>query len=250
VSRWFRHYAGMMRDEKLVGVALRCKQPVERVIWVWGAILESAAEINDAGRYNLDAAEVAYFLRTDESDVVSIQAGLEGAGRVRESRVVKWGDRQFQSDRSAARQKDYREREKAKRDGGSDTSKNGGDGNVTAASRHGDAPETETETETDNKKIESGAIAPDNRFGFSPPDDLGPTQSAEDEFWEIVNSQAKSGTLSRAMMIKHAKLSRDFHDSVSCIKSALRAKDPRTYLGKSISNISEQQRAPPEPEGF
>jgi hypothetical protein len=100
---------------------------------------------------------------------------------------------------------------------------------------------------------ESGASAPDNSFDFSPfkplPHD-GPTQSAEDEFWELVNTQSKSGALSRAMMVKHAKLSRDFHDSVSCIKSALRAKNPRTYLGKAISNISEEQRAPPEPEGF
>ena len=159
MSRWFRHYAGMMRDEKLVGVALRAKQPVERVIWIWGAILESAAEINDAGRYELDIAEISYFLRSDESDIVSITACLEGAGRVRENRVVNWANRQFQSDRSAARQKDYRKRQKAQRDGGGDGRKVGGDGrktesdsDITSPSRHGDAPELETDTEAETEK--------------------------------------------------------------------------------------------------
>jgi hypothetical protein len=158
MSRWFRHYAGMMRDEKLLRVAVHAKQPVERVLWVWGAILESAAEINDAGRYELDAAEAAYFLRSDEADIVSIQTGLEGIGRVCEGHVVKWGDRQFQSDRSAARQKDYRDRQKARGDGGCVQSGEPSDGQVTAALRNADAPETETDTDTeaDTKKDSGG----------------------------------------------------------------------------------------------
>ena len=49
MSRWFRHYAGMMRDDKLVRIAIKTKQPIERVLWIWGAILESAAEIDDNG---------------------------------------------------------------------------------------------------------------------------------------------------------------------------------------------------------
>lgn len=39
MSRWFRHYAGMMRDDKLVGAAIRAKQPVERVVWVWADVV-------------------------------------------------------------------------------------------------------------------------------------------------------------------------------------------------------------------
>src|SRR3972149_8906027 len=104
MSRWFRHYAGMMRDEKLVRAAMASKQPVERVVWIWGAILESAAEINDGGRYELDHAEVAYFLRADEADVAAIEAALTQLARVANAIVVKWGDRQYQSDRSAPRQ--------------------------------------------------------------------------------------------------------------------------------------------------
>src|SRR3972149_2883653 len=103
MSRWFRHYAGMMRDDKLVRVAMRSKQPIERVVWIWGAILESAAEIDDNGRYDVDTAAIAYLLRADEDDVGAVLAGLAGSGPLAGDIEDKWGDRQFQSDRSNAR---------------------------------------------------------------------------------------------------------------------------------------------------
>lgn len=122
MSRWFRHYAGMMRDDKLVRAAMKSKQPVERVVWIWGAILESASEINDAGRYELDEAEIAYFLRSDEADIHSIIAALGDGGRIADGHVVHWGDRQFASDRSAERQRRHRENKKTigNGDGGPD----------------------------------------------------------------------------------------------------------------------------------
>lgn len=158
MSRWFRHYAGMARDEKIVRAALRAKQPIERAAWVWAAILESAAELDDGGRFELDAAEVAYFLRADESDIASILAALEDGGRIAGDRVVKWSDRQFQSDRSAERQRRHREKQKAERDVGREQSdgagEHNGDDDVTSLSRHGDAPETETDTDTDTEPEE------------------------------------------------------------------------------------------------
>ena len=33
MSRWFRHYAGLCRDEKLVSVAIKSKQPIERTFF-------------------------------------------------------------------------------------------------------------------------------------------------------------------------------------------------------------------------
>lgn len=152
MSRWFRHYAGMMRDDKLVRISIRSKQPIERVIWVWGAILESAAEIDDGGRFDFDTAEAAYFLRADEDDILAVSNALEGAGHVSESFVVKWGDRQFQSDRSADRQRRYRERQKiSDSDGKQEERECDSDAGVTSPKRHRDGPETETETETDKK---------------------------------------------------------------------------------------------------
>ena len=158
MSRWFRHYAGMARDEKLVSVAIKSKQTIERVVWVWAAILESAAEIDANGRFDVDAAEIAYFLRADEADIHAILAGLAGAGRVSADCVVKWGERQFSSDRSAARQAAYRDRKRAETTG-SDDNKTSANVSVTSLSRHGDAPETELELETEEEKKEEAAVA-------------------------------------------------------------------------------------------
>lgn len=156
MSRWFRHYSGMMRDEKLVAVAVRAKQPVERVLWVWGAILESASEIDDGGRYEFDAAEAAYFLRSGEDDIRAIEDALGNAGRVDSGVVVKWGDRQFQSDKSTSRQAAYRER---KRVGGGcgDGGQGECDGGVTSPRRHVTPPDTDTDTEEKNYVVSAGA---------------------------------------------------------------------------------------------
>ena len=169
MSRWFRHYAGMMRDEKLVRVAVKAKQPVERVIWVWGAILESAAEINDGGQFEFDAAEAAYFLRTDEADLCGIVSALEALGRICSNRVVKWGDRQFQSDAAAERQKRYRERRKEARDDLRGVTRDV-TRDVTPPSRYVAVTAQETETEEDTeteeeKEKDLGADAPPD-FAF------------------------------------------------------------------------------------
>lgn len=154
MSRWFRHYAGMMRDEKLVRAAMKASQPVERVVWVWGAILESAAEINDGGRYDFDAAEAGYFLRSSPDDIQSIVDALVSLGRLDNGVVAKWGDRQFESDSGAERQRRYRDRQKPHRDGG-----------VTAADRNGDGgvtPPENIDIDIDRKK-ESRASARSDR---------------------------------------------------------------------------------------
>lgn len=151
MSRWFRHYAGMMRDDKLVSAAIKSKQPVERVVWVWGAILESAAEIDDDGLFRFDTAEAAYFLRADEADICAVVDALTAAGRLASNRVVNWSARQFKSDRSAERQARYRNsKRQSVRDG--DNQPASPEPIVTSPSRHGDAPEAETETETEKQK--------------------------------------------------------------------------------------------------
>jgi hypothetical protein len=166
MSRWFRHYAGMARDDKLVRIAIRTKQTIERVVWVWSAILESAAERDDSGTYEIDTAEIAYFLRADEPDVQSIVRALADANHLDSAVVVKWGSRQFQSDRSAERQARYRERKKTEipETGPDQLSR---DGQVTSPSRHRDAPETETytDTELEKKKVRRATRIPD---GFKP----------------------------------------------------------------------------------
>lgn len=163
-----------MRDEKLVSVAIKAKQPVERVLWVWGAILESAAEKDDDGVFQFDSAEAAYFLRADEADICAIVNALGDANRVAADRVVHWGTRQFKSDQSAERQSRYRDKKRAEVRV-SDGEQTSGDGVVTAMSRHGDAPETETDTETERN---------------IPPPVLEPEapQGARDLFFELIEA--------------------------------------------------------------
>jgi hypothetical protein len=142
----------MMRDDKLVRVSIKSKQTIERVLWVWGAILESAAEIDNAGRYDVDTAEIAYFLRADEDDIRAVLHAFEELGRLDSGCVVKWGVRQFQSDRSATRVAAHRERKRAG-NADIDVTADRGNGDVTLQKRHGNAPETETETETEEEVI-------------------------------------------------------------------------------------------------
>jgi hypothetical protein len=160
MSRWFRHYAGMMRDDKLVRVAVKSKQPVERVVWVYGAILESASEINDAGRYEFDAGEAAYFLRCDEHELVCIVECLNDLGRLSGGMVVRWDDRQFNSDSAKERQRRYRERRKAgshvqERDNDVGETSPNVSRDVTQPSRYGQVTAQETDTET--KKEDANA---------------------------------------------------------------------------------------------
>jgi hypothetical protein len=150
MSRWFRHYAGMMRDEKLVSAAIRSKQPVERVVWVWGALLESASEVNDGGRFDFDAGEAAYFLRVGEDDIQNILSSLVSLGRISDCSVVRWSDRQFESDQSKDRQKRYRDRLKSSRDGG-------------VTSRDTEVTAQETDTETDSSSLRSEPFEKETR---------------------------------------------------------------------------------------
>lgn len=142
-TRWFRHYAGMMREPKFVGVAARSKQPIERVAFVWACMLESAAECQEQGSFVLDNDEVAYFLRCDVSEIIAIRTELEDVGVIDGTNVTKWLERQHESDTSTSRTRRYREKK-----------------------RHGDVPETlsggsvtapETETETEKISLPSEA---------------------------------------------------------------------------------------------
>lgn len=177
MSRWFRHYAGMMRDEKLVRVAVKAKQPIERVVWVWGAILESASEINDEGRYDFDTGEAAYFLRCDENELVCIVQCLDDLGRLSGGVVVRWGERQFNSDSAKERQRRYRERRKT----GSDIPELHDDmveasqtvtRDVTPPSRDGQVTLQEYRDRDREETTPSGVVS-----GAAPPNDLDDLQS-------------------------------------------------------------------------
>jgi hypothetical protein len=220
MSRWFRHYAGMMRDEKLVRVAVKTRQPIERVIWVYGAMLESACEVQDGGRFDLDADEVAYFLRCDADDIAAIFAGLEIAGRIAGERIERWCDRQFESDSSRERVRKHRE-SKAKPSRNADKTLQP----VTVT-----PPETETDTDTEREETLANA----NDAAVAPP--LSPV----DEVWvhcvpELVALSGKAeGTVRKWIgkgLSKHSPVAlRD------AIRAAVAAKtgDPFAYVTRVL----------------
>ena len=106
--RWFRHYAGLSRDEKLCAVATAAKQPIERVVWLWGVMLEDAAERNDGGTFAIDLPGAAWFLHCDQADLEAIMAGLARTGRIDAGRILNWPARQFVSDTSTSRVRKHR----------------------------------------------------------------------------------------------------------------------------------------------
>lgn len=167
MSRWFRHYAGMVRDDKMVRAALKAKQSIERTIWVWGAVLESAAEIDSEGRYEVDAAEIAHFLRCKPAHIEAILDALKDLGRIDGERVSTWSKRQFKSDRSNDRVTEYRAKKRAERNS-----------DVTLQERHRNAPETDTETEVPLSKDNGSAVDPDKLFWDSAKSYLGPSKAS------------------------------------------------------------------------
>lgn len=146
--KWFRHYVGMTRDDKLMAVAAKSRQPLDRVMFVWIALLESASECEDGGRYAVDAEMVAYTIRCEPSDISAIMRALEVAGRTSEGVVTHWKDRQFESDTSRDRMRRHRSRENGGGNGQkphSDGTKKCGDDTVTSQNRTVTPPETETD---------------------------------------------------------------------------------------------------------
>jgi hypothetical protein len=71
-------------------------------------------------------------------------------GRLSEGAVVRWSDRQFESDQSKDRQKRYRDRLKSSRDGG-------------VTSRDGEVTAQDTDTDTDSSSLRSEPFEKETR---------------------------------------------------------------------------------------
>lgn len=112
MQRWFRHYAGLARDEKLLSAALAAGQAPERAVWLWCAILEDAAERNAGGAFVIDLRACAWTLNCKVDDLAGIMEALGRAGRIAGGKVVAWPRRQFESDNSTPRVKAHRERQR------------------------------------------------------------------------------------------------------------------------------------------
>lgn len=110
VQRWFRHYAGLARDEKLLSAALAAGQTPERAVWLWCVLLEDAAERNEGGRFEIDLKACAWALGCKPAALGAILDAFEKLGRIGGGRVLAWPRRQFESDNSTPRVRAHRAR--------------------------------------------------------------------------------------------------------------------------------------------
>lgn len=90
MSRWYRAYAGTVKDDKLaeVSVIAGCSRSVS--IAVWHAILESAAETDDGGRFDATATDIAAHLGESPWLVRDIFAAFREIGMVDLTTVPLW----------------------------------------------------------------------------------------------------------------------------------------------------------------
>lgn len=232
MSRWFRHYAGMARDDKLVRAAMRSRQPVERVVWVYAAMLESACEIQEGGRFDLDADEVAYFLRCETSEIEAIFAALDATGRTSGGVIARWTDRQYESDNSTERSRRHRERRR--------------NANATAQGRCATPPDTETETEG------TDAIASDAPSVASPSVDLTPSQRVWQEYPHQLATMADKPEASIRKWMGKALKAAPPEAFAAAADAALRAgtRDPCAYITAALKNTTGPPPGSPSRDPF
>jgi hypothetical protein len=134
MSRWYRAYAGTIKDDKLAEAAVvaGCSRSV--VIATWHAILESAAETASGGRFDTTPRRVAASLGEHASVIEAVFVAMQEIGLLSGSEIPAWKRRQYESDTSTERSRKYRA-----------TLRNV---DATAMQRCATPPYTETETDT------------------------------------------------------------------------------------------------------
>jgi hypothetical protein len=90
MTRWYRAYCGTASDPKLGEAALvaGCSRSV--AIATWHALLESAAETQEGGRFETTARRIAATLGEPIATVDLVLAALAEVGLIRDGVVVAW----------------------------------------------------------------------------------------------------------------------------------------------------------------
>lgn len=119
---WFRLYSDVLHDKKITRTSVQVKQPKALVLGLWVTILSLANDSPERGKLLISDGIP---LTLDE---ILYEAGLNGEGQPIIDEFIKanmlsiedgtvtvthWQDRQFASDHSRERVKQYRERKKA-----------------------------------------------------------------------------------------------------------------------------------------
>lgn len=144
MSRWYRAYSGTVKDDKLaeVSVIAGCSRSV--AIATWHAILESAADTQEGGRFDTTPRRVAAVLGEPALVTEQVFAAMRELGMIGDDGVTAWKDRQFESDSSTERSRRHRE---AKRNA-----------DATLQDRCATPPDTEADPEGKAQKIDDEKI--------------------------------------------------------------------------------------------
>lgn len=108
MTRWYRAYAGTIKDDKLAEAAVvaGCSRSV--VIATWHAILESAAETAGGGRFDTTSRRVAAALGEPASVIEAVFSAMQEIGLVSGSEIPAWKRRQYESDNDFRRSPAWR----------------------------------------------------------------------------------------------------------------------------------------------
>lgn len=135
MSRWYRAYEGTVTDAKLGEVALVADCSRSVAIAAWHCLLESAASVNDGGKFDCTARRIAVILGEPVATIEAVLAEMLALGMIEEGVISAWARRQYESDNSTERSRKHRERKR--------------NSDATLQGRCATPPYTETDTETD-----------------------------------------------------------------------------------------------------
>ena len=139
MSRWYRAYEGTVTDAKLGEVALVADCSRSVAIAAWHCLLESAASVNDGGKFDHTARRIAVILGEKPATIEAVLAELTALGMIADGVICAWSRRQYESDNSTERSRKHRERKR--------------NGDATLQDSCATPPYTETETDTEETPL-------------------------------------------------------------------------------------------------
>lgn len=153
MTRWYRRYTGTVSDPKLAEIALAVGCSKSVAIATWDAILESACEAENNGKFTATARRIAAVLGEPVAAIEAVMAEMIALDMIADAQICKWSRRQFTSDSSTERSRKFRAKQQC-------------NGDATPPQRCATPPDTETHTETENITLPSEQEAAREGEGF------------------------------------------------------------------------------------
>lgn len=139
---WFRMYVDFLNDPKMIALAFEDQRHFIGVL-----ALKSDGILDSGCAPDLLDRIVAQRLWIERGVISEVKKRLVLAGLIDEQwQPIAWDKRQYKSDTSAERTRQYRQRQRQQKRVGASS-----DGGATSQERHSDALDTDTDTETETE---------------------------------------------------------------------------------------------------